>query len=368
MIAAADPIRVMVVDDSTVIRGLLGRIIDAQPDMRVACSAPNGRSALDLLRHREVDVVLLDVEMPEMDGLSALPRILELRPGVRVVMASSLTQRGAEVTMKALSLGAADYVPKPSAVHAVRGMEAISAELVEKVRALGRAARRSVALPAPAAPAPRAPAPAPPGGHVLAPAGEGGEPFRVLAVASSTGGPNALAAVLSGLPRDFPLPVLIVQHMPPIFTAALAERLQREAGRPCAEARHGERLLPGHTYVAPGDHHTTVMTAEREPVLRLDSGPPENYCRPSADPMLRSVASVFGPSALALVLTGMGEDGLRGCREVVARGGRVVVQDEATSVVWGMPGAVANAGLASAVLPLDRIAGHLHHLSSAVAV
>ncbi len=363
MILPADFVRVMIVDDSTVIRGLLGRIIDGQPDMRVVCSAPNGRSALDLLRHREVDVVLLDIEMPEMDGLEALPRILEMRPGIRVVMASSLTQQGAQITLKALALGAADYVAKPSALQASRGMAAISAELVAKVRALGRAAlsgRREKAAPVPASsPAPDLAAPA-----LHDPA----ESFRVLAIASSTGGPNALSAVLGGLPRDYPLPILVVQHMPPLFTAALAERLQRETGRPCSEARHGERLLPGRTYVAPGDHHVTVASAgEGAVVIRLGDGPPENYCRPSADPMLRSVAAVFGPGALALVLTGMGEDGLRGCREVAARGGRVVVQDEATSVVWGMPGAVANAGLASAVLPLARIPGHLRHLSGAPA-
>lgn len=358
MNSGKDPIRVMVVDDSTVIRGLLGRIIDAQEDMRVAASAPNGRSALDLLRHREVDVVLLDVEMPEMDGLSALPHMLALRPELRVIMASSLTQKGAEVTLRALSLGAADYVPKPSAMQAARGMEAISAELVAKVRALGRAARGALPAPPPPPVAGRTAAP------LLAPA-EDGEPFRILAVAASTGGPNALSTVLGGLPADFPLPILVVQHMPPLFTAALAERLRRETGRPCVEARSGERLLPGHTYVAPGDFHTTVMTAEREPVLRLDAGLPENYCRPSADPMFRSVAAVYGSSALALVLTGMGEDGCRGCREVVARGGRVVAQDRESSVVWGMPGAVVHAGLAAAVLPLEKIAGHLHHLSGA---
>lgn len=360
MILPADHVRVMVVDDSTVVRGLLGRIVDSQPDMRVVCSAPNGRSALDLLRHREVDVVLLDVEMPEMDGLEALPRILEMRPGARVVMASSLTRQGAVTTLRALSLGAADYVTKPSALQASRGMEAISAELVGKVRALGRAARAS--RPG-APPSPAAPAVPLRGGLARTAPPDAAEPFRVLAVASSTGGPNALAAVLGGLPPDFPLPIVVVQHMPPLFTAALAERLQRDAGRPCAEVRHGEPLVPGRTYVAPGDRHAVVASAGGgEAVLRLDDGPPENFCRPAADPMLRSVAAFFGPAALALVLTGMGEDGLRGCREVVARGGRVVAQDEATSVVWGMPGAVAGAGLASAVLPLDGIARHLRHL------
>jgi two-component system chemotaxis response regulator CheB len=182
----------------------------------------------------------------------------------------------------------------------------------------------------------------------------------VVAIASSTGGPNALSTVLRAIPRDFATPILITQHMPPAFTAALADRLARDSGRPCREAVTGERVLPGHIYVAPGDYHLTVMTREREPVLRVDQGPHENHCRPAADPMFRSVAAVYGPSALAVVLTGMGEDGCRGAREIRERGGRIVAQDEASSVVWGMPGAVVHAGLADAVLPLDRIAHYIH--------
>lgn len=362
-------IRVMVVDDSTVIRGVLGRIIDAQPDMSVVASAHNGRSALDLLRHRQADIVLLDVEMPEMDGLTALPRILAENPGVRVLMASSLTQKGAQVTLNALSLGAADFIAKPSSRGAL-GLDAVAAELVGKIRALMRRSTRP-ALPSPA---PRASAPAPAQSPVVPmaplfapPATNRGEGPRIVAIAASTGGPNALAAVLKAIPVDFPLPILITQHMPPAFTAALADRLARETGRPCREAQAGERIVAGRTYVAPGDHHMTVMTREREPVIRLDQGPPENHCRPAADPMLRSVASVYGPAALAVVLTGMGEDGCRGCAEIRRRGGRIVAQDEATSVVWGMPGAVVHAGLADSVLPLERIAQHIQSLSLSTA-
>ncbi|MBV9773813.1 MAG: chemotaxis response regulator protein-glutamate methylesterase [Gemmatimonadetes bacterium] len=350
----------MIVDDSTVIRGMLGRIIDAESDMRVVASAPNGRSAIDLLRHREVDVVLLDVEMPEMDGLTALPQILAGNPQVRVLMASSLTQKGAQVTMSALALGAADFIPKPSARGAL-GIDAISRELVGKVRALARRGGKSP-LPAPS-PVPaqeRRSAPA-----AALPLGVGdhrGDTPRVVAIASSTGGPNALSTLLRGISAGFSLPIVITQHMPASFTAALAERLQRETGRPCREAASGEPVLPGHIYVAPGDFHLTVMTREREPIFRLDQGPPENHCRPAADPMMRSLASVYGGSVLAVVLTGMGEDGCRGVREVRARGGRVVAQDEASSVVWGMPGAVVHAGLADAVLPLDRIAAHIEAL------
>ncbi|HEX6042518.1 chemotaxis response regulator protein-glutamate methylesterase [Longimicrobium sp.] len=363
------PIRVMVVDDSTVIRGVLGRIVDAQPDMKVVASAPNGRSALDLLRHRGADVVLLDVEMPEMDGLAALPRILAEHPDVRVMMASSLTQKGAQVTLNALALGAADFIAKPSSRGAL-GLDAVAAELVTKIRGLMRRPLRTAPAARPAPPpgpvAPLAPvAPLSPLTPLGGPGLHRGEAARIVAIASSTGGPNALSTVLRAMPADFATPILITQHMPPAFTAALADRLARETGRPCREAVQGEPVLAGHTYVAPGEHHMTVMTREREPVIRLDQGPPENHCRPAADPMLRSVAAVYGPAALAVVLTGMGEDGRRGCGDIRRRGGRIVAQDEATSVVWGMPGAVVTAGLADAVLPLDRIAHHIQSLSTA---
>jgi two-component system, chemotaxis family, protein-glutamate methylesterase/glutaminase len=344
------PTRVMVVDDSTVVRGLIGRIIDATPGMQVVASAPNGRLALDTMRHREVDVVLLDVEMPEMDGVTALPLILRQHPGVRVLMTSSLTRGGAEITMRCLALGAADYIAKPSAGSALNSMNEMAPELVRKVRALAR----SAGCPA-VAPPPGEPQPAPP--PLLASAH--GEEVRILAVAASTGGPNALVQLLRGIPADMSLPVLITQHMPPVFTAALADRLTRESGLPCREARHGEAVLPGQVYLAPGDHHMTVVSQERQPYIRLDQTPPINFCRPAADPMFTSVAALYGRAALAVVLTGMGEDGMRGCRDVVARGGCVVAQDQATSVVWGMPGAVAGAGLASAVLPLERIAPHI---------
>lgn len=357
------PVQVMVVDDSTVIRGLLTRIIEGEPDMRVVASVANGRTAVEMLRHKEVDVILLDIEMPEMDGLTALPLLLKERPDLPVIMASSLTQRGAEVTMRALALGAADSVPKPSSLSAVSGMAAIADELVAKIRALGRAGRTRRA-PRAVPESPRQERAERPSGFTLPMHAPHDASVHVLAIASSTGGPNALAKLLSRLPRDFPLPIVIVQHMPPIFTAALAERLQRETGRPCREAKNSEPLLAGHTYIAPGDYHMTVMTAERQPILRLDQSPPVNFCRPAADPMFRSVAGVFGGGVLAVVLTGMGEDGMRGCQEVARRGGRILVQDEASSVVWGMPGAVSRAGLASAALPLDRLADRIQQLCS----
>jgi two-component system chemotaxis response regulator CheB len=363
----ADAIRVLIVDDSAVIRGALGRIVDSQPDMTVVTTAPNGRVALDALRHLPVDVVLLDIEMPELDGLSALPLILGQYPATRVIMASSLTQRGAEVTMQALALGAADYIAKPAAKHGSATLASLATEIASKVRAIGRAARGN--------PVPRAErgaigaafaTPATARTALLASSGGDAVP-RVLAIATSTGGPNALAELLAGLPADYPLPILITQHMPPIFTTLLAQRLMRDAGRECVEATDGEPVRRGCTYVARGDFHMTVQTLEGHPFLRLTQTPPENYCRPAADPMLRSVASIYGASTLAVVLTGMGEDGRRGCEEVRRRGGRVIAQDEATSVVWGMPGAVVNAGLANRVLPLSDIASHITSLNAALA-
>lgn len=339
-------IRVMVVDDSAVIRGIWSRIIDAESDMRVMAVAGNGRAALDVLRRREVDVIVLDIEMPEMSGLEALPLILTQCPGVRVVMASSLTLRGAEVTVAALALGAADYVTKPSAAER-QNMAMVGRDLIRKIRALaGR-------VMAPAAPQPvvRAPVVRP------RPVGVGAtKPVQAIGVASSTGGPNALTAVLSALPQEFPLPILIVQHMPPLFTTMLAERLERATGRPCVEATDDLEIRGGVTYIAPGDYHMTVRNEGARMVLALNQDPPENFCRPSADPLFRSMARAYGGAMLGVVLTGMGQDGREGARAVVEAGARVIAQDEATSIVWGMPGAVAHAGLASQILPLDRIA------------
>ena len=346
-----DAIRVLIVDDSAVIRGALGRIIDGQTDMLVVTTAPNGRVALDALRHAKVDVVLLDVEMPEMDGLTALPLILSQHPDTRVIMASSLTQRGAEVTMTALGMGASDYIAKPAAKSGSATLAAISDEIASKVRAIGRAAR-GVRRPAESVRAFAVPKRT----ELLANR-VGDAAIRVVAISSSTGGPNALADVLSALPKDFPLPILITQHMPAVFTALLAQRLERDTGRSCVEAKDGDPIKPNCTYVAPGGYHMIVQTNEGQPYVRLTLTDPENFCRPSADPMLRSIAAIYGASALSVVLTGMGEDGMRGCKEIHMHGGRLIVQDEATSVVWGMPGAVVNAGLPAEVLPLPQI-GH----------
>lgn len=348
------PIRVLIVDDSAVVRGVLGRIVDAQGDMRVATTATNGSDALDALRLQEIDVVLLDIEMPVMDGLTALPLIVQRHPRARVLVTSALTQQSANVTMRALGLGAVDYVHKPSTREGgVFGVEAAAAEVVAKIRAVAGyetgSSDRSAAK----------------GSRHVQPSAGDFEP-QVLAIAASTGGPNAVATVVSGLPRDFPLPVLVTQHMPPIFTTMFAQRLARECVLPCDEAHDGEPLEPGRIYVAPGDRHLTVMSGglTRAPWLHVSSDPPEHHCRPAADPMFRTAAQAFPKGVLAVVLTGMGDDGRRGCQSVVASGGRVIVQDETTSVVWGMPGSVVTSGIPCSILPLPSISTHLVSLCS----
>lgn len=320
-------------------------ILETDRDFSVVTSASNGMGALSALRRYNVDVVVLDIEMPEMDGLTAIPHILNMKPRVGIIVASTLTTRGSRVAVEALAMGACDYVAKPSSLAPSTGLKEVSAELLRKVRALGRrcaskvnGAPSSMSLPAIQAPLQGYPRP------------------RALAIGSSTGGPNALVALLSGLSGAVDLPILIVQHMPPIFTTMLAERLGRDMGRPCLEPRDGEPLKNGHVYLAPGDFHMVLRTGGSGPEIKLTQEAPENFCRPAVDPLFRSAAEALGAGVLGVVLTGMGEDGLHGCREVVRKGGRVLAQDEASSVVWGMPGAVVRAGLASEVLPIGAMA------------
>jgi two-component system chemotaxis response regulator CheB len=345
----AAAVRVVVCDDSAVIRGLVSRMLEADPAIAVVGRAGNGREAIDLAGRLKPDVIVLDIEMPVMDGLAALPEILKADPSVRVVMASTLTTRGADVAMRALRLGAADYVPKPTTTGAIAGESSFREEIVAKVKGLARQRRHAVA----AAPARTVPLARP----ALAPARAGATlPPAVLAVGSSTGGPQALFTLFAGLGKAFPLPVIVTQHMPPAFTPILADHLSRVGGPPCAEAQDGEVPVAGRAYLAPGDTHLLVANERGGPRLRLSKTPPENFCRPAVDPMLRSAVAAYGGRVLVVMLTGMGHDGLKGSEAVVAAGGRVIAQDEATSVVWGMPGAVAQKGLASAILPLPDIA------------
>jgi two-component system chemotaxis response regulator CheB len=347
--AAALPLRVMLCDDSAVARGALARMLGGDPGIRLVAQAADGRQAVDAIAAmppaERPQVVLLDLEMPVMDGMTALPLILHAAPGVAVIVASALSQRGAAATMAALAAGAVDYIPKPSAAAGGLRDPRFAEELLAKVRGWGRMRGR------PVRPAPR---PVPAAAVRVA----AGRP-RAVAVGSSTGGPQALGALVSALRRPLPVPLLVVQHMPAGFTAMLAAHLDRLGPTHCAEARDGEALLPGRLYLAPGDRHLLVREVAGGLVATLSDGAPENFCRPAVDPLLRSLVAACGGRLVAAILTGMGQDGLAGCRALAGAGGLVLAQDEASSVVWGMPGAVARAGIAGAVLPVEEIAGRL---------
>lgn len=364
---ADEPYRVMLVDDSAVIRGLMARWMQADSSIQVVASAGNGLAALRQLDRCDPEVVVLDIEMPEMDGLTALPKLLEAAPDLKVIMASTLTLRNADISLRALSAGAADYIPKPSSTRELTGAAEFQRELVAKVKALGAASRRQPR---------RKPARAvQPGLALVRPVPKGPPapivlrkpamvPPKILAIGSSTGGPQALFQLFGFLKNRIQLPVLITQHMPPTFTTILAEHLRRVSQMPCAEAVDGEPVVGGRVYIAPGDWHMTVEGEGASKTIRLTQSPPENFCRPAVDPMFRSLAKAYGPAVLAVVLTGMGQDGLRGGQVLTAAGSTIVAQDEATSVVWGMPGAVATGGLCSAVLPLVEIGPALERLLS----
>jgi len=334
----------MICDDSAVIRGALARILEADPEIAVVAKVENGKAAVDQLRAMQVDVVVLDIEMPVMDGLTALPLLLRADPGIRVIMASTLTTRGADIALRALRLGASDYVPKPSSIGTVND-DGFKRELLEKVKGLGRLRRRAMTPGRPQPPIALRPAPP--------------FPARLLAVGSSTGGPQALFTLVQGLGRSVGVPVVMTQHMPATFTPILAEHLNRLGLMPCAEARDGEAMVADRIYLAPGDKHLLVEGNRTSLRTRLTTDPPENFCRPSVDPMLRSASAACEGRVLVAMLTGMGRDGLAGTTKVIEAGGAAIGQDEATSVVWGMPGAIAQAGLCHAVLPLPRIAPKL---------
>jgi two-component system chemotaxis response regulator CheB len=345
-------IRVLVVDDAVVFRRALTEVLSGDPALEVVGTAPNGRIALARMPQVSPDVVILDVEMPEMDGLATLAELRKSYPRLPVIMFSALTERGARATLDALALGATDYFTKPESTSGPDAAIAVVREqLIPEIKAL--CARNAAA----SAPAPPGAAPCRPPLDGVPAAGRA--PVRVLAIATSTGGPNALAEVFRRLPADLPVPVVMVQHMPPMFTRLLAERLTAEYAIPVEEGQSGTALRPGRALLAPGDHHMIVVRDGSLARALLHRDPPENSCRPAADVLLRSVAKVYGSGALAVVLTGMGQDGLRGCEAVRAAGGQVVVQDEATSVVWGMPGSVARAGLADRVMPLPAIADEI---------
>jgi len=378
---AEGTIRVMVVDDAVVVRGLVSRWVEEEPGLELAASLRNGKEAVDQLERANPDVVILDVEMPVLDGLAALPLLLAKKRNLVVIMASTLTRRNAEVSLKALSLGAADYIPKPESNRGVTTSPTFRRELIEKIRQLGARKKRKDDPRFRISTVPGAPAPAPAGlprlrvGPPLAPVGElpavpagpvvelrpfSTTPPRVLVIGSSTGGPQALIAVLTHLaPVVERVPVLITQHMPPTFTTILAEHIARASGKPAREGVDGESVQAGNIYIAPGGRHMQVVRQNGAPFIALDDGPLVNFCKPAVDPLFFSASKVWGPAVLALILTGMGSDGSRGGGEVVRAGGSVIAQDEASSVVWGMPGSAAHAGICSAILPLDQIASKI---------
>jgi two-component system, chemotaxis family, protein-glutamate methylesterase/glutaminase len=354
------PIRILIVDDSVVIRKVLTDVLSSDAAFEVVGTASDGRIALTRIAQLRPDLVTLDVEMPNLSGLDTIPEIRKLSPKLPIIMFSNLTARGAATTLDALALGASDYSTKPaSSLNLEATVQHIRQDLLPKIKSL--CGWRSTAEKSPPTQlasrelasrddvAKRAPA------IVNAPP-RTSSPIEILAIGASTGGPNALAELIPAIPEDFPIPIVIVQHMPPLFTRALAERLDSKSLIPVREGASGKKLEPGQAWIAPGDFHMTVERRGSDAYLALNQDRPENSCRPAVDVLFRSVVSTFGPKTLAVVLTGMGSDGVLGARIVRERGGRVIVQDENTSIVWGMPGQVASAGFADHIYPLGSIA------------
>lgn len=392
------PYRVMLVDDSVVIRGMIGRYLESLGPIKIMQSVGNGQDAVNALRYGQIDVIVLDLEMPVMDGMTALPLLLEAQPYTKIIIVSTLSQRNAGISLNALERGASDYVPKPSNMREANSQEAFFNEVGRKVIALAEAARNDLGLlkPTISLPAPIKKVPLPPGSKVIEPVVnrsgaavtplspiEAAPPTRstppkvageihlqdiphsfkpeVLAIGSSTGGPQALFHVLGHL-KNIRQPIFLTQHMPPTFTQILAEHIHKQTGLPATEAKDGDIARPGHLLLAPGNYHMLVKREGADLKVQLDQGPPENFCRPAVDPMLRSLVQAVGRNILTVILTGMGSDGLRGVEQVKQYNGICIAQNEATSVVWGMPGAVAHAGLCSAVLPIQEIGPFISRL------
>ncbi|MDX2144384.1 MAG: chemotaxis response regulator protein-glutamate methylesterase [Rhodospirillaceae bacterium] len=364
---AAPVVRVLLVDDSAVARGIVGRALQGNPALSVVGSVANGQMAVDFVSRNPVDVVVLDLEMPVMDGLTALPKILEKAPAAKVIVVSALTTKGAEISLKCLRAGAVDVIAKPSSAPGAGNAATFAQDLVERMLALA-APRRPRFTQAPAAAAVPSAAVA-----VTAKPGSALPPLRrpssllpeIIAIGSSTGGPQALFAVLSDLKKLGPVrqPIVITQHMPATFTTILASHISSLSGFQASEGKQGELLVGGRVYVAPGDFHMLFEKRDGGVAIVLSDGPKENFCRPAVDPMFRSAVDIYGGKVLAVVLTGMGADGAKGGAVVAERGGTVIAQDEASSVVWGMPGATARIGACSFILPLDQIASSISRLA-----
>lgn len=359
-------IRVLVVDDSVVVRRLVTDVLSADPAIEVVGIAANGQIAVNKVEQLRPDLVTMDIEMPVMDGIDAVRTLRRQGHTMPIIMFSTLTERGAGATLDALAAGATDYVTKPANVGSIQeSLAQVAGELIPRIKAFvprsallapGRTASTPLAGAAPSAPPP-APRAAP--AIRLRPRPETRRPVRAVVLGSSTGGPEALSRLVRNLHTALPVPVVVVQHMPPVFTRQLATRLDRLGPSTVVEAAGGENLQPGTIYIAPGDMHLELVRTAGGARTSLNQGPPVNFCRPAVDVMVRSAVDVYGGDLLAVILTGMGSDGRTGCEAVASAGGTVLVQDEASSVVWGMPGAVATAGLAHAVLPVEEIAAAL---------
>lgn len=350
-------IKVLIADDSVVIRKMLSDTMNQDPAIEVVGTAANGSICLKKIPLVKPDIISLDIEMPEMNGLEALEKIRAEWPDLPVIMFSTLTQSGATATLDALAKGATDYVTKPSTATGLdQGIERIRNELIIKIKAL---CSESVGLDIPnSLPKPK-PAFTQPEDLRRKQEQKALHRVDVVTIGISTGGPNALADLMPAFPANFPVPIVIAQHMPPYFTKLLADRLNSKTELTVQECVNGSVLQPGHVYIAPGDYHIVVEQHKDDVIALVNQEPQENFCRPSADILFRSVAKVFGRNALAVVMTGMGHDGTNGCQHIQDRGGQVIVQDEATSVVWGMPGFVVKGRLADQILPLDQIAEEL---------
>ncbi len=342
-----NPIRILVVDDSVVIRKLLAETLSGDTALQVVGVAGDGRIALAKIPLLKPDLITLDIEMPVMNGLETLAAVRKLYPRLPIIMFSTLTERGAAATLDALALGASDYVTKPSNTgSAAVAAERIRSELLPKIKALCGAATLKLQ-------------PLPGSRPAMAIRPRLNSRIEIVAIGTSTGGPNALAEVLPSIPRDFPVPIVVVQHMPPIFTRLLAERLASRSAIGVEEGSAGAVLSGGHAWIAPGNFHMTVIRTETGGRLNLNQGAPENSCRPAVDVLLRSAAATYGNHVLGVVMTGMGSDGVLGARDVRNAGGNVIIQDEASSVVWGMPGLVHASGLADGSYPLSQLGAEI---------
>lgn len=371
-------INVMLVDDSSIVRSFITNALKTENDINIISSVSNGEMAINSAKRNQPDIVLLDIEMPVMDGITALPEILKAAPKTKVIMCSTLTTRNAEITMKAFELGATECLAKPSNSAEIHGFDDFKSKLVNLVRSLGQRTKFSAGLQVnkprdssapPANPAtaqtPAAATPKPSSATQKAPATAETFTLRnnptdykgkpaILAIGSSTGGPQALFKMVREL-KGIDIPIILTQHMPATFTKILADHITKQTGVTAVEAEQGMPLECGRIHIAPGGFHMVLEGTTEAPTLALTETPPENFCRPSVDPMIRSAIDLYGNKVLGVILTGMGQDGLPSCQSLVAAGGRVIAQDEDTSVVWGMPGAVATHNICSAVLPLEDI-------------